>query len=391
MPRAPYEIWQSVNLKMTRAALALAIALAFGSPMAGQAAGPDAGDRLELTDQQVKAIRIAPVREVDFVTTESAVGNIDFDEDLEAQIFPPYQGKVLQIFVRGGDRVRKTQILFTIDSPDLVQAESTLISDDAQLRLTDRALARAKDLYRAHGMAQKDYDQAISDQQTAEGALRAARDGVRIFGKNDAEIEHIVAARHVDPALIVRSPIDGIVVSRNAAPGVFVQPGTAPAPLTVADTSIMWMLANATEDLSASFKVGQAVSVQVAAYPGRAFNGRLAAVGTVIDPATRRFVLRTEIADPEHVLRSGMFANFTIFTGDPVRSLAVPMSGVVREGDGTESVWVTSDQRHFVRRSVSIGREQNGYRQIIDGLREGELVVTDGAVFLSNMLTADPT
>jgi cobalt-zinc-cadmium efflux system membrane fusion protein len=368
--------------------LAAAVALAMTSPAA---AAPDTGNSLDLSEQQVQAIRIGTVTPLDFLTTETAIGSIDFDEDLEAQIFPPYQGKVLQIFVRTGDRVRKTQVLFTIDSPDLVQAESTLISADAQLRLTSRALARAKDLYRMHGMAEKDYDQAVSDQQTADGALRAARDAVRIFGKSDSEIDRIAASRRVDPALIVRSPIDGVVIARNAAPGVFVQPGTAPAPLTVADTSTMWMVASPTEDQSASFKVGQPVSVQVGTYPGRPFNGRVASVGAAIDPSTRRFVVRSEIADPDHALRSGMFANFTIVTGDPVRSPAVPMNGVVREGDGTQTVWVTTDRRHFVRRTVVIGRQQNGYRQIISGVREGELVVTDGAVFLSNMLTADPS
>ncbi len=390
MPRAPHSVWHRLRLQCRPAAalLAAAVALAMTSPAA---AAPDTGNSLDLSEQQVQAIRIGTVTPLDFLTTETAIGSIDFDEDLEAQIFPPYQGKVLQIFVRTGDRVRKTQVLFTIDSPDLVQAESTLISADAQLRLTSRALARAKDLYRMHGMAEKDYDQAVSDQQTADGALRAARDAVRIFGKSDSEIDRIAASRRVDPALIVRSPIDGVVIARNAAPGVFVQPGTAPAPLTVADTSTMWMVASPTEDQSASFKVGQPVSVQVGTYPGRPFNGRVASVGAAIDPSTRRFVVRSEIADPDHALRSGMFANFTIVTGDPVRSPAVPMNGVVREGDGTQTVWVTTDRRHFVRRTVVIGRQQNGYRQIISGVREGELVVTDGAVFLSNMLTADPS
>jgi len=371
--------------------LTLGAALGLWAPLPCAAADADAGNSIDLTAEQVKAVRIGPVGQRDFATEETAVGSIDFDEDAEAQIFPPYQGKILQMFARAGDQVRKAQVLYTIDSPDLVQAESTLISADATLRLTSRALARAKDLYRAHGMAEKDYDQAVSDQQTAEGAWHAARDGVRIFGKTDVEIDRIAATKRVDPALIVRSPIDGAVIARNAAPGVFVQPGTAPAPLTVADTSVMWMLANVPEDRSASFKVGLPVSVQVDAYPGRHFTGTVAAVGTSIDASTRRFVLRSEIADPWHALRSGMFADFTITTGAPVRSLAVPLNGIVREGDGTESAWVTTDRRHFVRRSVTIGRAADGYRQILGGLNPGELVVTDGAVFLSNMLTADPT
>jgi cobalt-zinc-cadmium efflux system membrane fusion protein len=382
---------QPPSSKLRKACAALALCVALGAPQTSRAGAPAAADSVDLTAQQVNAIRIAPVGQREFPSEAFAVGSIDFDEDMEAPIFPPYQGKILQMFARSGDRVHRTEVLFTIDSPDLVQAESTLIADDATLHLTDRALARARDLYKTHGMAEKDYDQAVSDQQSAEGALRAARDGVRIFGKTDAEIDRIAATRHVDPALIVRSPIDGVVIARNAAPGVFVQPGTAPAPLTVADTSLMWMLANVPEDTSASISVGLPVSVRVSAYPGRGFTGRVASVGTSVDQATRRFVVRSEIADPQHVLRSGMFADFTITTAAPQRSLAVPMNGIVREGDGTQSAWVTTDRRHFVRRSVSIGRAADGYRQILGGLNEGELVVTDGAVFLSNMLTADPS
>jgi membrane fusion protein, heavy metal efflux system len=81
-----------------------------------------------------------------------------------------------------------------------------------------------------------------------------------------------------------------------------------------------------------------------------------------------------------------MFANFTISIGAPVRSPAVPLDGVVREGDGAHTVWVTADRRRFSRRTVKIGDRRDGYRQILDGVRPGELVATEGAIFLSNML-----
>ena len=75
-------------------------------------------------------------------------------------------------------------------------------------------------------------------------------------------------------------------------------------------------------------------------------------------------------------------------TGDPVRSVAVPLNGVVREGDGTMTVWVTTDRRHFVKRTVKIGLQRDGYHQILEGIAAGELAATDGAVFLSNALRA---
>jgi cobalt-zinc-cadmium efflux system membrane fusion protein len=81
-----------------------------------------------------------------------------------------------------------------------------------------------------------------------------------------------------------------------------------------------------------------------------------------------------------------MFATFVIRTGDPIRSIAVPLAGVVREGDGTMTVWVTADRRRFTKRTVKIGQPRDGYRQILEGLQVGELVATEGALFLSNML-----
>jgi membrane fusion protein, heavy metal efflux system len=90
-------------------------------------------------------------------------------------------------------------------------------------------------------------------------------------------------------------------------------------------------------------------------------------------------------------LRSGMFANFVITVGAPVRSPAVPLNGVVREGDGTQTIWVTADRRRFTKRTVEIGQQQDGYRQILQGVHPGELVATDGAIFLSNMLAIAST
>jgi cobalt-zinc-cadmium efflux system membrane fusion protein len=94
--------------------------------------------------------------------------------------------------------------------------------------------------------------------------------------------------------------------------------------------------------------------------------------------------VRSEVIDPEHLLRAGMLANFTILVGDPYSAIAVPDPAIVREGDGAVTVWTTTDKRHFARRTVKVGMDQNGFREIQDGLKPGELVVTDNAVFLSN-------
>jgi membrane fusion protein, heavy metal efflux system len=341
---------------------------------------------VELAEKQAASLKIGPVASREFALLKTAVGAIDFNENLLVQVFSQYQGKILKAFYNIGDEVQAGHPLFTIDSPDLLQAESALLAAAGVLELQKRVLARATSLLKAGGSAQKDVDQSTSDQQTAEGNFKAAKDAVRIFGKSDAEVEQILVDRKVDSTLVVPSPISGRVVARNAAPGFLTQPGVAPAPYTVADLSTMWMLANVIETDAPAYKLGQEVEVRVPAYPDKVFKGHVTALGAMIDPNTHRQLVRSEIDDPEHLLRSGMFANFVIRVGDPVRSLAVPAEGVVREGDGTMTVWVTKDNRRFTKRTVKVGLQQDGWTQIREGLSPEETVVTDGAVFLSNKL-----
>jgi cobalt-zinc-cadmium efflux system membrane fusion protein len=341
---------------------------------------------VDLSEKQAGTLKIGPVESRDFALLKTALGTIDFNENVLVQVFSQYPGKILKAFYNIGDEVKQGDILFTIDSPDLLQAESNLLASAGVLELQKRTLARLTMLLKAGGSAQKDVDQSTSDEQTAEGNFKAARNSVRIFGKTDAEIDQILAERRVDSTLLVPSPISGKIVARNAAPGFLTQPGNAPAPFSVADLSTMWMLANVIETDAPAYKLGQEVEVRVPAYPDAVFKGHVTAVGSMIDPNSHRQLVRSEIDDPQHLLRSGMYASFVIRVGDPVRSLAVPAEGVVREGDGTMTVWVTTDRRRFVKRTVQVGLQQAGWSQILDGLRPGETVVRDGAVFLSNKL-----
>src|SRR5215467_10005842 len=342
---APSPTSSRVSAAIVAAIFALVIVLYwashFGGPPKGGSTGPhDAApsaalgehqDSIDLSDAQLSAVRVGPVGERDFPTEKEAVGSIDFDEEMSVQVFTPYAGRIIGLFASVGDDVQKGQTLFTIDSPDLLQAESTLIAAAGVLELTTRNLTRLTDLRKSLAVSQREVDQATSDHQTAEGNLRAARDSVRLFGKTDAVIDRIIANRMADPTLVVTSPITGRITARNAAPGLFVQPSNALAPFSISDLSTMWMVANVAQTDSPAIRVGQEVKVKVSAFPERTFEGRITSVDAMVDPNTRRVSVRSEINDQQHELRAGMFANFVIRTGDPVRSVAVPLTGVVRE------------------------------------------------------------
>jgi len=339
-------------------------------------------DAVELSDAQLGLISIGAVSERPFPIQTEAVGNIDFNEDMAAQVYPPYQGRIVTLYAKIGDNVARGQPLLTIESPDLIQAESSLIAAAGVLDLTTHALERAKQLYEIQGMAEKDLQQAISDQQTAEGALKAARDAVAVFGKSQTQVDHIVKTRTIDPYLVVPSPIAGRITARNAAPGDFVQPGNAPAPYSVADISRIWMNASVTESDMPTVRKGQHVRVTVMAFPRRIFDGEISTVGATVDPQQHRGLVRAEIEDPKHELLPGMFASFVIVTGAPVSGAAVPAEGVVREGDGTMTVWLATDGHHFTKKPVKIGMQYAGYDQILEGVGSGAQIVTKGAVFL---------
>jgi cobalt-zinc-cadmium efflux system membrane fusion protein len=343
---------------------------------------------LDLSPSQLNSIKIEAVGSYVFPVEKDAVGNIDFDEDLSVQVFPAYQGTILKTFGELGARVQKDQPLYTIKSPDLIQAESNLIGAAATFELTNKELVRVQGL---GGIAEREKEQAISDQQTADGALKAARDAVLVFGKTNAEIDQMIALRKTDPALVVRSPISGTVTSFNAPPGLLVQPGNLPAPYSVANVTVKWMLANVSETEIPFFHLGQPVQVKVMAYPDRVFQGKVSKIYATVDPNTHRVTIRSELADPHDELRPGMLANFVIRVQNPVEATAIPANGVVREADGTMTAWVTTDRRRFEQKIITIGLRNDDRVQVLDGLRRGELVVTDNAVFLSNMLSAPPS
>ncbi len=346
---------------------------------------------VELSPNQLSAIKIEPVGGHLFPVEKETVGGISFADDLSVPVFPQYSGKILKALAELGDQVQKGQALYTIDSPDLIQAESGLIGAAATLELTSKELVRARDLNKTNGVSERELEQATSEQQTAEGALKAARDAVRVFGKSEAEIDQIIATRKIDPALVVRSPIAGQVTFFDAPPGLLVQPGVAPVPFTVSDVAVKWMLASVVEADTPLYRPGQPVAVRVMAYPDRVFEGKVSKIYPNVDPTTHRITVRSEIRDPKDELRPGMLANFVIRVQSPTEGTAIPANGVVREGDGTMTAWVTTDRRHFSQRVIKVGMRNEGWVQVLEGLQRGELVVSDGAVFLDNMLQAPPS
>ena len=277
---------------------------------------------VELTTNQIKAIKIEEVGTYSFPVERETVGSVSFEEDLA-----------------------------------IVQAESTLVSAAATFNSTEKELERVRSLGETNGIAPRELEQATADHQTAAAALRAAREAVRVLGKPDAEIDQMVA--------------DGKIESASAGK--------------------RWVTANVIESDVPLFQVGQALEVRVMAYPDRFFGGKISRIYAVVDPNIHRTAMRCEVDDSKDELRPGMLANLVIRVREPVDATAIPTTGVVREDDGTMTAWVTTDRHRFVQRKLKLGLQKDGRYQVLDGLRPGEMAVTEGAVFLSNLLNAPPS
>lgn len=246
------------------------------------------------------------------------------------------------------------------EDPAIVQAEATLIGAAATFDATRKELTRVQTLGETNGIAPKELEQAISEYQTAAAALKSARDAVRALGKTDAQIDGMVASGRF---------------SQSAPP----------------HRPEKWVLANVTETDSPLVRVGQQVLVTVPAFPDHTYKGSVSKIYAVVDPGTHRLGIRAALVDPKDELRPGMLATVTIRIAAPIESIAIPATAAVREGDGSMIVWMTTDRRRFVQRALTLGQLSEGYYQVLAGLRRGELAVSAGGVFLSNMLNAPPS
>lgn len=338
---------------------------------------------IELDEQQARSLKLIVVSEQDFQKEVLISGGIDFDQNQTMTIYAHYPGRIIEARPNVGDLVEKEEFLFSIQSPDLLVAETTLIASASANVLQGKNLQRALEMMKIGGISQMALDQAVSGQQTAQGAIVAARNTLKTFGKTDQEIDALIAERRADAALVVKSPITGVVIARTAAPGLYVQPGVAPAPYTISDTSSLWLNANIVEEEAPLIRVGQKVEAQVTAFPDAIFYGKISVIGAALDPITRRLAARCQISDPSHMLRAGMFANVAIKVGDVYRAPAIPASAIYREGDGQLTVWTTRDSRRFTRKFVKIGQSEDSFVQIISGLKIGDRVVGDGGLILT--------
>lgn len=372
---------------------------ASGVQVASAASGTsESGNGLfQPTQAQWAALSIEPAKAMSFRSEFLTEGKIAIDEDRSTRIYSQYAGRVTQLAVGSGDRVQKGQLLFMIEAADSIETQKDFVSAlgdlnkaRSQVNLMTIAERRLSLLYRDRAMALKDLEEAQanltaakSDVRTAEIALQAVRNRLRLLGKTDEEIQTFESTGTITPAAPVYSPIAGTVLQRNVGPGQYIDAGasnTDPV-LLIGDVSKVWLVAYVREADADRVRLDQRLAFTVLTLPNETFDARVSYVASSLDPASRRLLVRASVDNPDGRLKPEMFASARIVTDETGESPAVPRDAVIYEGDAAR-VWVARNDGAIELRRVKLGLVHGDFIQVTNGIAVNDRVITRGSLFI---------
>ena len=372
--------------------LALLAGCGRGDPPAPSAAArpPDATSRTDVVtippdSPQAKQMRVEAVRAMDVPADEVvAPGKVIINPNRSSRLLLPIAGRIVGVMAQLGDSVSQGQPLVAVESPDAdaavaayQQAEAAERQAQATLTKAQTEAGRARDLYDAKAMSQKDLVAAQNDLAQAKAALETARAGVE-QARRKLEVLGL-NAKDFQQRTFARAPIGGKVLDISVAPGEYRNDTSAPL-MTIADLGTVWMSSDVPESAIRLIHVGERVTITLVAYPAETFSGRVTRIADVVDPQTRTIKVYVEMPNPQGRLRPEMFGNIRHTEG--IRAMpVVPLSALVQEY-GKSVVFLERGPGQFERREVTIGTRSGDVAPVLSGVQAGDRIIVDGAVLL---------
>ncbi len=307
-------------------------------------------------------------------------GRIEVDETRLARVGSPVTGRITDLEAREGDSVRRGQVLATINSTELSGAQLGFLKATSQRGLAARAAARAQQLLDADVIGAAELQRRQAELAQAEAEVNAARDQLKVLGMSPAALERLAEARTINSVTQIVATIAGTIIERKVTEGQVVQP--ADGVFLIADLSKLWVVADVPEQNAGSVRVGETVSVEVAALPERKVAGSLSFVAPTVNPETRTVRARMELPNPEREFKPKMLASMLI-KGKPQKRLTLPAQAVVRE-ENRDFVFVRTGENAYRLQPVQLGAEYDGRRVVVSGLGETTAIVVEGAFHLNN-------
>jgi cobalt-zinc-cadmium efflux system membrane fusion protein len=302
-----------------------------------------------------------------------ANGSVSPDVSRTVPVNALTSGRVIDVRARLGDDVKAGQLLLTLTSPDMAQA----ISDYKKFQ-TDEATAkiqfeRAQLLYSHGALAQKDLEIAQQTYEKAKVDTQSAADRIRILGGDP---------QHPSAVIEVHAPVSGTIVEQNVTTGAGVKSlDNSPNLFTIADLSQVWVVCDVYENDLGQVHAGDRARIELNAFPGRMFTGRVANIGKLLDPNTRTAKVRIELPNENGIFRPNMFATVHFFSQGAQMRTVVPATAVLRLQD-RDWAFVKLNENQFRRVEIHGGPvEADGTQQVLSGLKAGDQVVRDALMF----------
>ena len=329
-------------------------------------------------------VELGTIKKGDLSAHLVVVGNLIGEQTVD--IAPRTGGRLLSVNVQLGDGVRRGQVLAKVEDREIVEqvraaeasqevAKATIRQREADLKVAELNFERSKNLYIRQLLAK----QALDDAESRYMAAVAQTDLSRAqLSQNDARLSELrINLQHTS----VASPVDGYVGKRNVDPGAMVNTNTAIA--SVVDISRLRLVVNVVEKDLRLVNAGDVADVEVDAYPGEKFSGKIARVAPVPDPATRTATMEVEIPNNDHKLKPGMYARINLTVEERENALVAPKSAVI-DFENKRGVWMPNDQKRATFVPVTLGIEGPEQIEILTGLKEGDRFVTTGAGAVRN-------
>jgi Cu(I)/Ag(I) efflux system membrane fusion protein len=313
---------------------------------------------------QNMGIRTAMVEEKELTRTIRTVGNVDYDEELLYTVNSKISGWIEKLYVENtGDPVKKGQPLLEIYSPELVSTQQeylTALKNFQQLKDSPYPEAR----------------------KGAEELLKSTRQRLLYWDISEGQIDQLEKSGEVTKTMMLYSPANGVVTEKNVIEGTAVSAGSEL--YKIADLSTVWILAQIYEYELPYVKIEQMARVELSYFPGEAFSGKVSYIYPYLNQNTRDVKVRIELSNPELKLKPEMYADVTIASTLPGKSLVIPEEAVIHSGK-REIVFVDAGGGKYSPREVVTGASGEGnIVEIKSGLMPDEMVVVSAQFMLDS-------
>ncbi len=338
---------------------------------------------LRLTAEEASRITLEtiPVGRGQFVAHREFPATVQPNENELAEVTTLIRGRVVKVHVDVGTDVKKGTLLALLHSTDLGEAEGAYLKAAARLHEAELAYERAKDLHEHRAVSLAELQRREAEMKTVRAEAREAHNRLELLGVPQQELDRLNREHTIRADVPLRAPFDGRVIMRNITRGEVVE--TQQKFFTVADLSDVWVVGNVPEKDVHFVHKDQKVDVIASAYPHAIFPGTITYIGDVLDPATRSMRLRVTVPNQERLLKPEMFATVRVYQTPNPDALTVPLAAV-QNGPYGKILFVTRAPDEFEVRTVKLGKEQGEVVTVLDGVKEGEQVVTKGSFVLKS-------